>query len=65
MCLACHDQTEYISGAQADADWVDRVAELVEKWEGGDHDTFPTDWLLPPSKETESEGEAGTSSSEE
>jgi len=28
------------------------------RWEGGDHNTVPTDWLIPPPKATEGEGEA-------
>lgn len=60
FCLACGDRCDYMSNATPDDDWVDKVAELVQRWEGGEHDTFPTDWLIPPTKETEGEGEAGT-----
>lgn len=62
-CIACGDRTSYMSGAKPDDDWVDKAAELVQRWEGGDHDTFPTDWLIPPPKKTEGEGETGTQGS--
>lgn len=58
VCLACGDQCNYMSNVTPNEDWLDQVAELVKRWEGGEHNTIPTDWLVPPPK-AEGEGEAG------
>lgn len=40
-CLACNDRCDYMSNAEVDVDWVEKAAELVERWEGGNHDKPP------------------------
>lgn len=52
-----------MSNATPHEDWLDQVVENVLRWEGGDHNTVPTDWLIPPPKAEEDEGETGTQGS--
>lgn len=51
MCLACGDRCDYMSNAEVDNDWLDKVQELVMRWEGGDHNTVPTQWEAEPPKD--------------
>jgi hypothetical protein len=48
-----------MSNAEVDEDWLDKVVELVMRWEGGDHGTVPREW------EAETPPEKGESDSQE
>lgn len=63
VCPACGDECSYMPSATPHEDWLDQVVENVLRWEGGDHNTIPTDWLIPPPKAEEDEGETGTQGS--
>lgn len=44
ICPACGDECHYMSNVTTDEDWLDQVAENIMRWEGGDHNTVPTEW---------------------
>lgn len=60
QCPACGDECHYMSNVTPDEDWLEQVAQNISRWEGGDHDTFPIEWLIPETPEAEDEGETGT-----
>lgn len=57
-CPACHEACVYMSNVMVDADWADQITDNVLRWEGGADDKVPIEWLLPPEKKEEGEGEA-------
>jgi len=49
-----------MSNAEVDEDWLDKVFDLVMRWEGGDHGTVPTEWAQETPPEGESDSQEGS-----
>ena len=60
VCLACRDECSYMSNAEVDEDWLDKVFDLVMRWEGGDHGTVPTEWAQETPPEGKSDSQEGS-----
>lgn len=43
-CIACGEPCSYISSDPPDEDWLEMATYLIMRWEGGDHNTIPTEW---------------------